>query len=398
MEHSLKLFTDVVRRYDCKATLPITAVTLKRYSDVIKKYQTEEIEFAIHGYTHNDLFSLNQMDLESQLEKAVSSFNHEGISPRGFRSPYLRQNKFLYSALEKAGFLYLSNQPFLWQVLVEDDFPVSRMKLYRDVLAYYEPWNSTERLSLPRLINNIVEIPVSLPDDEILVDRLRASPDFVLKTWCSILHRSNQRGELFTLQLHPERAPAVADCLGSLLATALTLRPKVWCASLAEIATWWKERTAARVEISSHSERQYHFSSKAPKNAIILARGVDVKSTVQPFSSGYQEIKASNFTLESPVRPIIGISSYSSKKLEDFLKQQGYIIEISQDKELYSYFFNMPQFDLTQEKSVLELLEQTDRPLVRFGRWPDGAQSALAITGDIDVMTIWDYGLRLFGK
>ena len=47
-------------------------------------------------------------------------------------------------------------------------------------------------------------------------------------------------------------------------------------------------------------------------------------------------------------------------------------------------------------RSWIEL--ETGRfPLLRLGRWPGGAKSALAVTGDVDALTIWDYALRFFG-
>jgi hypothetical protein len=56
------------------------------------------------------------------------------------------------------------------------------------------------------------------------------------------------------------------------------------------------------------------------------------------------------------------------------------------------------QFAAEDKCLLLAQIEETDSPLVRLGRWPDGAQSALAVTGDIDALTLWDYGLRMIGK
>ena len=47
---------------------------------------------------------------------------------------------------------------------------------------------------------------------------------------------------------------------------------------------------------------------------------------------------------------------------------------------------------------LLAQIEGGDFPLVRLGRWPNGARSALCVTGDIDALTIWDYGLRFLGR
>jgi hypothetical protein len=36
-----------------------------------------------------------------------------------------------------------------------------------------------------------------------------------------------------------------------------------------------------------------------------------------------------------------------------------------------------------------------DESTEAISRYPDGAQSTLAVTGDIDAFALWDYGLRL---
>jgi hypothetical protein len=48
----------------------------------------------------------------------------------------------------------------------------------------------------------------------------------------------------------------------------------------------------------------------------------------------------------------------------------------------------------TDERPVLDEIEGGTFPLARPGRWPDGARSALSLTGNIDALTIWDYASR----
>jgi hypothetical protein len=78
-------------------------------------------------------------------------------------------------------------------------------------------------------------------------------------------------------------------------------------------------------------------------------------------------------------------------KLIEFLRQQGYIVEISQERQPYLYYFDQTEFTADQERPLLAYIEETAQPLVRLGRWPNGARSALAITGDIDALTLWNY-------
>jgi hypothetical protein len=60
-------------------------------------------------------------------------------------------------------------------------------------------------------------------------------------------------------------------------------------------------------------------------------------------------------------------------------------------------YLDLPSFKAEDERSLLRHIEDSRLPLVRLGRWPNGAKSALVVTGDVDALTIWDYGLRLFG-
>ena len=43
------------------------------------------------------------------------------------------------------------------------------------------------------------------------------------------------------------------------------------------------------------------------------------------------------------------------------------------------------------------VIDESRRPLVRFGTWPRGAKSAFSVTGDIDALTIWDFVQRFRG-
>jgi hypothetical protein len=398
MEHSLQQFTEVLGKFDCKATFPITAVTLHRHARTIAEYRLPNIEYSVHGYTHIPYSSMNREALISHLHLAQDIFNNAGFDPHGFRSPYLNRSNLLHEVAGELGFTYTSNQPHLWDVIDQDKIsPQAKVNLEHAV-TYYEPWRSEWRPSIPRIINNIVELPVSLPDDEILIERLHMSGELILDTWVRMLKQSYQRGELMTLQLHPERIALCAECLEGLLSEAHALSPMVWCASLFEISLWWKTLNSVVVKFSSSQDDRYSFDIEAPDNVTVLARGVEVQDASKPFSNGYVEIKSKKFSVASKKRPVIGISPLAPESLRKFLRDQGYIIELSLDGSPYSCYFDSEQFESSQENSVLECIEGKVSPLVKLGRWPNAAQSALAITGDIDALTLWDYGLRLFGK
>ncbi|MDO9087614.1 MAG: polysaccharide deacetylase family protein [Anaerolineaceae bacterium] len=398
MDLALQKFSDLLEKFDCYATFPITAVALKRHRKLINKYLGQNIEFAVHGYNHVDY---SQFDPKSQLEQlqlARDVFERVGIKPKGFRSPYLSRDDNLSKAIETAGYSYVSNQPILWEVLSQDDIPLRAIVAYKKALAFYKPWKSSERLSIPKLCGKLVDIPVSLPDDEILVDRLSGSTNLVKKTWLNIQSQAYHRGELFTLQLHPERIGFCADSLSAVLAEARVLSPAVWFARLDEIAIWWKTRLEATIDISNSEGGQFNCIVNGPSGTTILARGIEINAPSSPWTNGYLEVNKMNFSFKSSIRPIIGVTPSTSKELVFFLRQQGYIVEIAQQPEHYSIFLDQYKFDSNNEISILELIEETNHPLLKFGRWPNGSKSALAITGDIDALTIWDYVYRLFGR
>lgn len=398
MDQALQQFSEVLQKFSCGATFPITAVTLKRHEDIISKYLSHNIEFAVHGYTHVDYSQLSKEVQLDHIKHAREVFINAGIKPVGFRSPYLSRDNHLLSALDEYGFFYVSNQPFVWDVLDNSGNDSSANDGYNRALSFYDPWQASERLSLPRFENHLLEIPVSLPDDEILIERLDGEKDIVREAWQNILNQSYQRGELFTLQLHPERISLCTEGLTSVLAKARELSPSVWCARLDEISKWWKARAGATVDISEADNGSYHCNIVGPGETTILIRGVEIDAPSSYWANNYREVNATQFTFKSSLHPSIGISPSTSPDLVNFLQQQGYLVETSSNKEKYSYYFNQTDFDVSQEKTTIDQIEGSKFPLIKLGRWPNGAQSALAITGDIDALTLWDYGLRVLGK
>ena len=129
-----------------------------------------------------------------------------------------------------------------------------------------------------------------------------------------------------------------------------------------------------------------------------MARGVQVDAPTRSWGAGFEQVEATTFTLHSILRPCIGASPTTSPKLVDFLRQQGYIVEVSKESQHYPYYCDQTEFTEDQELSLLTDIEETAYPLARLSRWPNGAYSALCVTGDIDALTLFNYGQRLLGR
>jgi peptidoglycan/xylan/chitin deacetylase (PgdA/CDA1 family) len=397
MDRALHLFAQTLSRFNCGASFPLTAIALKRNSGTVAKYLDQNIEFAVHGYTHIDCARLPPAEQLAHLRRARETFAAAGIEAVGFRSPYLRRGPHLYAAIEAAGFSYVSNQPFMWDVLDADDFAPSTHASYKRAVDLYDPWPASERLSLPRLCNRVVEIPVSLPDDEILLDRLGGETNgLVAKAWRRILSRSYRRGGLFTIQLHPERIDRCADGLSAVLAEARALTPSVWIARLDEIATWWRSRTEATYQVVKETENSFRLTVNGLPGITILARSVIVEAPTEPWINGYQRVPSNEFVFRADKLPFIGLLSDSPSALTSFLQQQGYLVETGADAQSCAFYLNRMDFTSKDERTLLTQVERGTWPLLRLARWPDGAQSALSVTGDIDALTLWDYVFRVF--
>ena len=247
IEKVLHDYMEITKKFDCYPTFPVTAVVARRYPKMIRKLHEEGAEFAIHGYVHTDYSQLSEEEHRRHLVKAIRIFEENGIPFQGFRSPYLRWNGDTQNAIHQFPFHWTSQQVVVWDVINLKEFSSSSQRAYEKVLNLYRPLNSADHPVLPQIRNGIVEIPVSIPDDETLVDRLGIrDSEKIYEIWRKILDETHRRGEVFVLQLHHERIPACGEALEKLLRYGKTLKPPVWVATLSQIALWWKERNSER--------------------------------------------------------------------------------------------------------------------------------------------------------
>jgi peptidoglycan/xylan/chitin deacetylase (PgdA/CDA1 family) len=399
MESALNQFVESISPYDCKATFPTPAVVVKRFPHIIRKYQNMGVEFDVHGLRHIDYSYLSYVDQVDHFNQACDIFSQEEITVSGFRSPYLRRDHNLDQAIKEVGFSYSSNQPIIWDVVDLDSLEDAARKSYSRGLGFYNAWPANEKVSLPILKDSVVRIPVSLPDDEMLLDRIgKVDQELLKKSWLKILDETYHRGELFTLQLHPERIALCAGSLSAVLDEAKQRKPRVWIASLREIDEWWRTRLNPNVDISEIGNSQFSVSVDAPVGATVLVKNVDIDLLSEPWEDNYIRVDENNFTFHASRWPCIGLAPGINKKWYEFLRQQGYIVEqITSDKN-YTCRFDGYDLNYGDELEIIEHIECTKYPLVRLGRWPNGYYSALSVTGDLDGLTLWDFILRFIGK
>lgn len=393
MDRALALFADILDRYGCGATFPLTAITLARSRWDVDRYRARNIEFAVHGLCHVDHSRLTPAQLDDHLGRARELFAARGIEATGFRCPYLRWNGDTLDAVRRAGFRYDSSGSLVWPVVDGRE-----TETYGRVLRFYGAQPAADYPALPAIEGGLVRMPYTLPDDEAFVDRLSLGGAEMAELWPAVLAETHRLGELFVLGLHPERVYPCAAALEATLDAARSLSPGVWIARLDEIAAWWSARAQATVTCAEVAPGRYALRVDGPPGTAILTRGTEPAVSAAPWDGAYRRIHAQEFEVSAASRPFIGLTPRSAPQLRAFLVEQGYIVETTGEGSAYEFIFDWPEFDAIDRRPVLAAIEESCFPLVRLGRWPAGNRSALAITGDIDALTLWDYGLRLFGR
>lgn len=389
MAANLRKYCRILDKYRTTATFPVPAVVLEKHFNVLAGFK-DRVEFAVHGYSHKDYSLLTRRDCEEEFRKAKSIFSRLGLPAAGFRAPYLKWNGNTLRAAARH-YEYDSSQSLLWH-----DEQLDNVRDW--ILSFYNPKDASQCQSLPVFFGDAIHLSVSLPDDEILGDRLSMSRVKATQFWLRILEQTYRRGEMFVLQLHPERIGRFDKSLESVLKNAAARKPGVWFATLKEIAEWWRARREFGMEVTK-KDNGYRVKLKAEgeASATVLAQGLRMGTSSRKWFGNYLVVKSRSFDVPGTRIPGICLSPKTDGELFDFLRTEGFIVDESTMREKYSLYVEAgDEFDDVEKLKLLKRIDScSDRPLLRLWRWPNEARSALAITGDIDAVSIYDYARRV---
>jgi len=380
-------------RFGFEATLPITVAAFERHPDLIGRYADLGIEFAVHGYYHVDHTALSAGEQVAQADRARARLEEAGIRASGFRAPYLRWNSDTLDAVRSSGFAYDSSQAMHWPVA-----PDLENDAYRRALTFYGSMPASTRPVLPWFDGELVRLPYCLPDDEAVVERLRLTDGArIADLWLEVFRATYERGDLLTLAVHPERIGACARGIRAVLDAARSSAPAVWTARLDDIARWWRERSATTIAVSDAGAGRHRIDVRGSDAAVVLVRSAQ-DAVGEPWTDGYRIVRDSAFELPTSWRPVVGVHPASPAAVAPFLREQGYIVEVTASADGLGTFVRRDRFEPDDRLELIGEIESGAGPLVRLGRWPDGAKSALALTGDVDALTIWDFACRFLGR
>ncbi|MGH2496055.1 MAG: polysaccharide deacetylase family protein [Ktedonobacteraceae bacterium] len=402
----LHSIVDSLRQFDGAPTFFIPAVVLERHPALISEIARSGAEIGVHGYVHNDYRTLSRNQQFSQTQKAISVFQQIRIPYYGFRNPYLGWTKESLDVYTELGFRYESNIAVLHEVVDLNEFsPLLQSGFEKSLKLFQAVPCSIYRLR-PQFEGEILRIPTSIPDDEMLFDRLRIiAPIKVGQIWSQIMQRVYDRGGLYTLNLHPERGLLCRRALDTLLTYACSQEFPIWIARIGEIAQWWKERRQFRMTFTPFSEQRWRIEAACPSDATILGRHLTVEDQkVTTWSGGDVRVQSQSFVVNAPVCPAIAVSEQTSDEVLNFLYEQGYPFErcARENVDRYAMYLDKPEGlgDSREEKTassiaLVDQIESLERPFLRFGCWPGGNRAALCVSGDIDSVTVQDFFLRI---
>src|SRR5712692_7059919 len=392
--------------YNAAPTFFIPAVVLGRHPALIAEIAQDGAEIGVHGYVHNDYRSLNAQQQHKQTQQAISVFQDTRIAYHGFRNPYLGWTEESLHVFTDLGFAYESNEAVFHDIIDFDRLALQLKHSYEKSLVLFQAIPCNTYTLRPHFEGALLRIPTSIPDDEMIFDRLRITDaKEVGDIWSCIMQRVYNLGGLYVLNLHPERVTLCKRALDQLL-TYTNSRPlPVWQACLKDIAQWWKEHSQFRLNITQLAPDRWRVEATCTPRSTLLARHLTVEDQpIASWSGPDVRVQAYCCIVNATQCPCIGLSPRTPQQVLDFLLEQGYpAVCCSQEEgKMYTLYLDLPEgLGATREEQVkrrsalVQEVEQINTPFLHFGCWPDGRRSALAISGDIDSVTVQDFFLRV---
>jgi hypothetical protein len=295
----------------------------------------------------------------------------------GFRAPYLRYNDAVRSGLiENDCFFESSRSIFIKTPALS--VPESAMAVIREL---YDPDAFEARLSLPRYEESLIEIPVTLPDDEIIIDRLHIRDKKKLfRIFTDMAEAVFANEEVFVMQLHPERIGFLFDPLKELLSNLKSER-NVWITDLMQLAQWFKKTSRLSCDLNREKKE---IQCEIPEGRKIIGRNTD-----WTYSHG-------RIRYQSDCVPGIYMESCADKRLKDQLEADGFFVFTEKDMSSCCSVTvtEHKEFSAQSYRSLRHSLLETDKPLICLSRWPEDHKGVFCLSGDIDALTIGDFFSR----
>ncbi len=376
-------------------TFCAAASLLERHLEAFQRLRQLGHEMAVHGFYHSRMDFLERATQAEILEQGHRAFEDAGFDVSGFRCPYLNYNQDTLAVLQSSRYDWTSQDIVFWTNGINPS--IARLK------NLYQASYSTDRLSVPFPRGRILEIPITAPDDEMLVERLRIrNPAQIEKVWLEVFAKVYEQGELCHLLFHPERFTDVVRGLRSVVDEAREAVPRVWLASISEISSWWRKRSEVRADCRPiRNGAGWTLTARLPEGATMLLKqpgGLASGALYKDYhvASAGKDGTASLFTVSNGLKPTIWVPVSCRDEIVDFIRSEGFVVDRS-ERPAGQAMTLQPELLAADvdRRSLLEHIDSCQHPLFRLWRWPREARSALTISADVDSITLSDFWLRV---
>ncbi|MFH1964748.1 MAG: polysaccharide deacetylase family protein, partial [Acidobacteriota bacterium] len=261
----LEEFDKVFIRNNIKGTFFVTGVLLSRHMPLINRLKAQGHCLAVHGHYHVRMDSYSLSSQENLVRMAADDFIKHELTPSGFRPPYFNYNDDTVEALESNGYKWTSSRYLLNSLPGAEAGSAERLK------ELYHISRLSDVLSLPGFFGGLIDIPVTGPDDELLIDRYRISdPEVMLETWLEAWRECHENCELYHLMFHPERFMLLAGQVAKLITEIRKKDEVIWFATLSGLAEWWRLRSEVRIELYREGGRHTALFRNMPEQGTVL--------------------------------------------------------------------------------------------------------------------------------
>jgi len=218
----------MMARWETKPTIPITASVLERHPGLWQRIR--DADLAVHGYQHISYVDIPLDEKRADLDAACRVFSKIGLVAGGFRAPYLRADQETFDLVRNRGFLFDSS---CTQLALPAGHPLTNP--VKQLVA--SRYGGDPIAPGPAVHPPLVELPVSLPDDEILIDGLGVrSTTGLWHVFEAMMEMASSTGSHLVLQVHPERFHICAAALELLIERAVDAGG--WLTPLSGAAAW----------------------------------------------------------------------------------------------------------------------------------------------------------------
>lgn len=186
----------------------------REHPDIVEAILSAGAEVGGHGDIHTAFINDDEVTQRQRLGDMLDIINPM-LAPgelRGFRAPYLSQNRITWDVLQELGIDHDAGDADVWS-----------------------------HVTLPYGLGDLVQLPPSMPMDWHLFEEYDLSDDVVGTIWQDKLDYVLARRGLFSLLNHPWVIESHLEVVESLLSGAIE-RGDVWMARQDDVAGWWRQR------------------------------------------------------------------------------------------------------------------------------------------------------------